>query len=52
MPPLHVQLAYAEAANVWVEVLIKDSFYLPGRLPSPVKNEGMPRYAMRKGLDS
>lgn len=43
IPPLHVMLAYAEAANVWVEVLIKDSVDLPARLPSPVKHEGVPR---------
>lgn len=42
IPPLHVLLAYAEAANVWVEVLIKDSLNLPGELPSRVKHEGVP----------
>lgn len=52
VPPLHVLLAYAEAANVWVEVLIKDSVDLPRRLPSPVKHEGMPRYATRKRRNS
>lgn len=43
VPPLHVLLSYAEAANVWVEVLIKDSVDLPERLPSLVKNEGLMR---------
>ena len=43
VPPLHVLLAYAEAANVWVEVLIKDSLDLPDSLPSPTKNEGIAR---------
>lgn len=42
-PPLHVLLAYAEAANVWVEALMKDSVDLPDDLPSPVKNEGVLR---------
>lgn len=42
-PPLHVLLAYAEAANVWVEALIKDSVDLPPALPSRVKHEGVPR---------
>jgi transcriptional regulator with XRE-family HTH domain len=42
IPPLDVLLAYAEAANVWVEVLIKDSLNLPMDLPSPVKHEGVP----------
>lgn len=41
VPPLHVLLAYAEAANVWVEVLIKDSLNLPENLPSPVKHDGV-----------
>lgn len=43
VPPLHVLLAYAEAANVWVEVLIKDSVDLPESLPSSIKNEGLTR---------
>src|SRR5215217_3955806 len=42
VPPLHVLLAYAEAANVWVEALIKDSVDLPEALPSPKKHEGVP----------
>lgn len=41
-PPLHVLLAYAEAANVWIEALIKDAVDLPERLPSPLKHEGVP----------
>jgi transcriptional regulator with XRE-family HTH domain len=53
-PPLHILLAYAEAANVWVEALIKDSVDLPDVLPSRVKHEGVPRpetkvKASRKG---
>lgn len=43
VPPLHVLLAYAEAANVWVEALIKDSVDLPKVLPSRGKHEGIPR---------
>lgn len=42
IPPLHVLLGYAEAANVWVEVLIKDSLDLPERLPSSMKHGGIP----------
>lgn len=49
VPPLHVLLAYAEAANLWVEALIKDSVDLPERLPSPVKHEGVPRLTTRGG---
>jgi transcriptional regulator with XRE-family HTH domain len=40
-PPLHVLLAYADAANIWIEALIKDSVDLPANLPSPVKHEGV-----------
>jgi hypothetical protein len=43
VPPLHVLLAYAEAVNVWVEALIKDSVDLPEALPSRQKHEGVPR---------
>lgn len=48
VPPLHVLLAYAEAANVWVEVLIKDSVDLPENIPSPAKREGIPRNSQAK----
>lgn len=48
VPPLHVLLAYAEAANVWVEVLIKDSVDLPERLPSQEKHEGVPRITITR----
>lgn len=44
VPPLHILLAYAEAANVWIEVLIKDSLDLPEALPSSgKKHEGVQR---------
>lgn len=43
VPPLHVLLAYAEAANVWVEVLIRDEVDLPAELPSRVRHEGVAR---------
>lgn len=43
VPPLHVLLAYADTANIWVEVLIKDSLDLPERLPSRVKHKGAVR---------
>jgi transcriptional regulator with XRE-family HTH domain len=41
VPPLHVLLAYADAANVWVEALIRDAVDLPEQLPSPAKHEGV-----------
>lgn len=40
-PSLLVLLAYSEAANVWIEALIKDSVDLPEELPSPGKHEGV-----------
>lgn len=42
-PPLHVLVAYAEVANVYVEVLIKDDLDLPESLPSRKKSEGIKR---------
>jgi transcriptional regulator with XRE-family HTH domain len=42
-PPLHVLVAYAEVANVYVEVLIKDDLDLPATLPSRKKSEGIKR---------
>lgn len=42
-PPLHVLVAYADVANVYVEVLIKDDLDLPESLPSRKKSEGIKR---------
>jgi transcriptional regulator with XRE-family HTH domain len=42
-PPLLILLAYARAANVYVEVLIEDELNLPDELPSPTKSEGVAR---------
>ncbi len=36
-PPLPVLLAYARAANVWVDVLIDDKLDLPEKIPSSRK---------------
>ena len=40
-PPLFVLCAYADAANVWLEVLVKDELNLPENLPSKRKHEGI-----------
>ena len=40
-PPLEVLCAYAEAANVWLEVLVKDDLDLPEKLPSKIKSAGL-----------
>ncbi len=42
-PPLFVLLRYAQAAGVWVDVLIDDELDLPAKLPSPKKHEGILR---------
>lgn len=40
-PPLFVLCAYAEAANVWLEVLVKDELDLPENLPGKKKSIGI-----------
>lgn len=40
-PPLHVLIAYGEAANIYLEVIIKDDLDLPDVLPSKKKSEGV-----------
>lgn len=42
-PPLPVLLAYARAANVYVDALIDDDLDLPEKLPSANKSEGIKR---------
>lgn len=48
-PPLQVLLAYARAANVWLDVLVDDELDLPVRLPSPTKNGGVKRRPAARG---
>lgn len=40
-PPIFVLLRYADVANVWLEVLLRDHLDLPNKLPSSVKHEGV-----------
>lgn len=40
-PPLNVLLAYADASNIFLEVLVRDSLELPSDIPSKVKNMGL-----------
>lgn len=42
-PPLMLLLAYAEAANVYMEALVRDDVDLPAALPASVKSEGIRR---------
>jgi transcriptional regulator with XRE-family HTH domain len=48
-PPLPVLLAYARAANIYVDVLIDDNLELPARLPSAKKSEGIKRAPAPRG---
>jgi transcriptional regulator with XRE-family HTH domain len=36
-PPLHVLCAYADLANIYLEVLVKDSLDLPDKIPAAKK---------------
>jgi transcriptional regulator with XRE-family HTH domain len=40
-PPIFVLLRYADVANIWLEVLLRDQLDLPNKLPSTVKHEGV-----------
>lgn len=46
-PPLPVLLEYAQAAGVWVDVLIDDDLDLPVRIPASPKHEGIRRKSSR-----
>lgn len=48
-PPLPVLLAYARAANVYVDALVDDDIDLPERLPSAKKSEGTKRAPAPRG---
>ncbi len=39
--PWFVLCAYADLANVWLEVLVKDDLELPKELPAKIKSEGI-----------
>lgn len=41
IPPYNVILAYAKAANIFVDVLLEDDTKLPNEIPSPIKSEGI-----------
>lgn len=49
-PPLHVLCAYAEVANIYLEVLAKDELDLPTGIPSKKKSEGVERLASPRDL--
>ena len=47
-PPIFVLLRYADVANIWLEVLLRDQLDLPNKLPSTVKHEGVRSIASAK----
>src|SRR5215210_5923605 len=47
-PPIFVLLRYADVANVWLEVLLRDQLDLPNKLPSALKHEGVPHTAAKE----
>ena len=47
-PSLPVLLKYAQAAGVWVDVLIDDELVLPAKLPGTTKSEGIRRASASK----
>ncbi|HZT61373.1 MAG TPA: helix-turn-helix transcriptional regulator [Pyrinomonadaceae bacterium] len=40
-PPLYVLLAYARAANVWLDFIVDDELELPKKILSLKRNEGI-----------
>lgn len=42
-PPIFVLLRYADLANVWLEVLLRNELNLPDRIPTKVKHVGIHR---------
>ena len=47
-PSLLVLYAYSEAANIYLEVLVRDDLKLPDKLPAPTKHLGVPRSTAKK----
>lgn len=42
-PPIFVIMKYAEVANVWIDVLVRDSLALPEVIPARRMHEGIKR---------
>jgi transcriptional regulator with XRE-family HTH domain len=47
-PPIFVLLKYADTANIWLEVLLRDELDLPDEIPSRIKHEGIKRRASKR----
>lgn len=39
LPPYFVLARYGDVANIWIDVLVRDSLDLPASLPSPTKSK-------------
>lgn len=48
-PSLLILYAYSVAANIYLEVLVRDDLKLPEKLPAPKKHAGVPR-PLRRSL--
>lgn len=48
-PPLHVLCAYADLANIYLDVLAKDDLELPLKIPSETKTIGLKKVPGKKG---
>ena len=48
-PSLLVLLAYCEAANIYMEALVRDNLDVPMRLPAAKKHGGIMRHASKRG---
>lgn len=47
-PPIFVLLRYADVANVWLEVLLRNELDLPDRIPTKVKHAGIARIGSKR----
>jgi transcriptional regulator with XRE-family HTH domain len=41
LPPYFVLARYGDIANIWIDVLVRDSLDLPDKMPSRKKHEGV-----------
>jgi transcriptional regulator with XRE-family HTH domain len=47
-PPLPVLLKYAQAAGIWIDVLVDDAVDLPEKLPANPKSEGIKKTSSKR----
>lgn len=51
LPPYFVLARYGDIANIWIDVLVRDSLELPNKIPSPSKTKhgGLPHSLNKHG---